>query len=133
MRIADLHEFKNRTKVLSCHPDETVYNAVVSMTHRRCGAIVVVDNDGKLLGIFTERDLLSRVVANGRDIETTQISDVMSTNLETVTPKDSVALTMGRMSHGRFRHVPVVDDAGVMLGILSQTDFVSYTVRDIMT
>ena len=130
MRIAELPEFKNRTKVLSCSPDDTVYDAVVSMTYRRCGAIVVLDEAGKLAGMFTERDLLSRVVAQGCDVEDTLVSQAMTTNLETASPHDSVVLTMGRMSHGRFRHIPIVDDKGVLLGILSQTDFAAYTIRE---
>ena len=129
MRIADLPEFKNRTKVLSCGPDETVYDAVVSMTHRRCGAIVVVDKKETLLGIFTERDLLARVVGQGRDVESTMVGDVMSTNIETATTQDSAVLCMGRMSHGRFRHLPVVDEDGHLIGMLSQGDFVAFTMR----
>ena len=130
MRIAELPEFKNRTKVLGCSHDVTVYDAVVSMTYRRCGAIVVLDEAGKLAGMFTERDLLSRVVAQGCDVEDTLVSQAMTTNLETASPHDSVVLTMGRMSHGRFRHIPIVDDKGVLLGILSQTDFAAYTIRE---
>ncbi len=128
MKIADLPEFKNRTKVLSCAPSDTVYDAVVAMTYKKCGAIAVTEND-KLIGIFTERDLLARVVGQGRDVESTQVSEVMSQNIETATPQDSVVLCMGRMSHGRFRHLPVVDSEGQLSGMLSQGDFVAYTIR----
>ncbi len=128
MRIADMPEFKNRINLLTCEPNETVYDAVVSMTRKRCGAIAIADK-GEFVGIFTERDLLARVVAQGRDVETTKISEVMSKNIETATPKDSALLCMGRMDHGRFRHMPVVDDQGELIGMLSQRDFITFTVR----
>ncbi len=128
MKIADIPEFKNRTKVLTCAPSDTIYDAVVSMTYRQCGAIAVTEKD-KLVGIFTERDLLARVVGQGRDVESTPISEVMSQNIETATEHDSAILCMGRMDHGRFRHIPVVDHDGNLIGMLSQRDFVAYTVR----
>lgn len=128
MLISDMPQFENRTQVLTCEPELTVYEAVVSMSYRRCGAIAVTKED-KLIGIFTERDLLSRVVAHGRDIEDTKISDVMSSNIETATPHDSVSLCMGRMNHGGYRHMPVTDKDGNLIGMLSQRDFISYTME----
>ena len=113
IKIADLPQFNNRTQVLTCAPADTVYDAVVSMAFKNCGAIAVTEGD-KLVGIFTERDLLARVVGQGRDVEVTNIAEVMS---------------MGRMSHGRFRHLPVIDDNGMLLGMLSQGDLVAYALR----
>lgn len=127
MQISDMPEFQNRTQVLTCSPDDSVYEAVVAMTYRRCGAIAVT-NDENLVGIFTERDLISRVVAQGRDVEATKVSDVMSTNIETAMSGDSIMLSMGRMNHGGFRHMPVVTDKGKLIGMLSQRDFIAYTM-----
>lgn len=127
MHIEDMPQFQNRTQILTCAPDETVYGAVVAMTYRRCGAIAVTEKD-KLVGIFTERDLLSRVVGQGRDVESTPIHKVMSANIETALPSDSASLCMGRMNHGGFRHMPVVDKTGKLIGMLSQRDFLSYTM-----
>ena len=128
MKLSEIPEFKNRTKVLTCSPNDTVLDAVVSMTYKQCGAVAVTKND-KLVGMFTERDLLSRVVGQGRDVESTKISEVMTKNIETATEHDSAILCMGRMSHGRFRHLPVVDDKGELLGMFSQGDCVAYTMR----
>lgn len=130
MKIADMPEFQNRTRIIKCAPDETVYEAVVGMAYRHCGAVAVVE-DEKLVGIFTERDLLARVVGQGRDVESTKISDVMSTNIETATSQDSIVLCMGRMDHGRFRHMPVVNDEGHLIGMLSQRDFIAHTMREL--
>lgn len=131
MRIADMPEFKNRKQVLTCNPTDTVYDAVVSMTYKHFGAIAVTDKD-KLIGIFTERDLLVRVVGQGRDVETTKITDVMSTGIETASAHDSVILCMGRMNHGRFRHMPVIDDNNQLIGMLSQRDFIAFTMRELL-
>ena len=127
MHISDMPEFQNRTQVLSCKPDDSVYDAVVAMTYRRCGAIAVTE-DENLIGIFTERDLLARVVAQGRDVEKTKISEVMSTNIETAMSTDSLLLSMGRMNHGGFRHMPVASNEGKLIGMLSQRDFIAYTM-----
>ncbi|MEZ5815307.1 MAG: CBS domain-containing protein [Alphaproteobacteria bacterium] len=128
MKIADMPEFQNRIQVVTCSPDETIYDAVVTMTYKQCGAIAVTEKD-KLVGIFTERDLLARVVGQGRDVENTKVSEVMSRNIETATPHDSVELCMGRMDHGRYRHMPVTDENGNLIGMLSQRDFIAYTIR----
>ncbi|MCB9982901.1 MAG: CBS domain-containing protein [Rhodospirillales bacterium] len=131
MHIADMPEFKNRKQVLTCRPEDTVYDVVVSMTYKHFGAAAVVKND-ELVGIFTERDLLVRVVGQGRDIENTQIADVMSSGIETATTNDSALLCMGRMNHGRFRHMPVVDSDGKLIGMLSQRDFIAFTMRELL-
>ena len=133
MRICDLPEFINRTQLLTCGPEETVYEAVVAMANKHCGAIVITDNGqpgGKLLGIFSERDLLGRVVAHGEDIESAKVKDYMTSLIETATPQDSVVLSMGRMSHGRFRHLPVVDEQNNILGMMSQGDFMAFALRE---
>ena len=128
MQVADMPEFQNRKNVLTCGQDETIYDAVVSMTNKKCGAIAITEKD-KLIGIFTERDLLSRVVAQGYDVETTKISEVMSKDVETARATDSALLCMGRMDHGRYRHMPVVDDQNNLVGMLSQRDFIAFTMR----
>ena len=130
MRIADMPEFQNRTQVITCSPDDTVYDAVVSMTFKHCGAVAITVKD-KLVGIFTERDLLARVVGQGKDVESVKLSDVMSKNVETTTMNDSALLCMGRMDHGRYRHMPVINDDGKLIGMLSQRDFISFTMREL--
>ena len=128
MKIADMPEFQNRSSVLTCEPGDSVLEAVVSMAHKSFGALAITKNN-EIIGMFTERDLLTRVVGQGRDVETTKIADVMSTNIETATVHDSVELCMGRMDHGRFRHMPIVDEKGKLIGMLSQRDFLAHAVR----
>lgn len=129
MKIIDMPEFRNRNSILSCGPDKTIYAAVKEMGHKQCGSILVISK-GKLCGIFTERDLLMRVVSNDCDIKKTKIKDVMTAMPETAKAEDPVTECLGRMSQGRFRHMPVVDDHAKVIGMLSQRDFVTYTFGD---
>ena len=100
------------------------------MQGRRVGAILVVDGD-RLVGIFTERDALFRVVAEKRDPATTLLSDVMTANPTTISPRDSFPTALQIMHAGRFRHVPVVED-GKPVGILSSRDAMGSELEDFM-
>jgi len=86
----------------------TVADAARLMKQRNVGAMMVVD-DGRLVGVFTERDGLFRVLAAGLDGATTPLSAVMTTNPQTISPDRSFAHALGFMHQGRFRHLPVVD------------------------
>jgi CBS domain-containing protein len=102
-------------------PTATVREAVDLMAKRHIGAVMVVSGSNRLEGIFTERDVLMRVVARGRDPGTTRISEVMTANPETIAP-DLLALdALQRMKTKGFRHLPVVDD-GKLVGIVSIRD-----------
>ena len=82
--------------------------------------MMVVDQ-GMLVGIFTERDALNRVVAEGRDANTTKLSEVMTANPDTVSPASTFNAALELMHAGRFRHVPVVDK-GRPVGMISVRD-----------
>jgi CBS domain-containing protein len=98
----------------------TVSEAARLMKERRVGAIMVVQ-EGKLAGIFTERDALIRVLAEGRDVQATQLADVMTSNPRTIHPDKSFAEALQMMYGGSFRHVPVVED-GRPVGMVSARD-----------
>ncbi len=106
----------------SVKPDNTVMDAVLIMDKLGIGALPVVDENGRLIGIFTERDLLRRVVARRRNPEKTLIRDVMTPNPVTVKPDESVAEALRIMSSLKVRHLPVVNDAGILVGIVSIKD-----------
>ncbi|MBL8834933.1 MAG: CBS domain-containing protein [Alphaproteobacteria bacterium] len=97
-----------------------VRDAAATMAERRIGAVLVVE-DGRLLGIFTERDVVTRVVATSRDPDTTTLGEVMTADPDTIGPDDSVALALERMSEAGYRHLPVVDRAR-LVGIVSIRD-----------
>jgi len=110
---------KNQT-VLSAPADISVAEAARQMKQAKVGAMLVM-LDGELVGMFTERDALFRVIAVGLDAEKTSLAAVMSTNLQTITPDRSFASALHMMYDGGFRHVPVVDK-GKVLGMVSARD-----------
>ena len=98
----------------------TISEAARLMKQRRVGAVMVVE-DGKLVGIFTERDALFRVLAEERDGQTTQLAEVMTRNPQTIHPDRPFAHALHIMYEGSFRHVPVVED-GRPIGVVSARD-----------
>jgi CBS domain-containing protein len=99
---------------------DTVRAAVKRMAERRIGAVLVMDGD-QLSGIFTERDVMNRVVARDLDPDTTTLADVMTPNPITVAPETLAMDALQMMAARGFRHLPVVDAGGVV-GILSVRD-----------
>ncbi len=103
---------------ISALADTTVRAAAVAMANKKVGAILVVDDEGLLTGLFTERDVLNRVVAKGLDPDKTPLSAVMTENLLTATPDKPLAHALHMMFEGGFRHVPVVEN-GKPVGMVS--------------
>jgi CBS domain-containing protein len=99
----------------------SVREAATIMTQRRVGAMMVVESD-KLVGIFTERDALNRVVADSRDANATTLGDVMTRDPKSVSPDSTFTAALELMHDNAFRHVPVVDADGRPLGMVSVRD-----------
>jgi CBS domain-containing protein len=110
-------EVMESRKLLLAAPDTTVRAAAELMATRGVGAVLVVENQ-HLLGIFTERDVVFRVVARGLDTATTRIYDVMTPEPKTIEPDRPFGRAMLVMHEHGFRHLPVVDH-GVPIGIVS--------------
>jgi CBS domain-containing protein len=104
----------------------TIRAAVQLMLEHRLGA-VLVEREGVPVGIFTERDLMRRVVAAEIGLDRA-IEEVMTPDPETLRLDDSVAFALNRMSVGGFRNVPVVDENGTVVGVVSQREVVDYIV-----
>jgi CBS domain-containing protein len=98
----------------------TIADAVAEMNKKRIGCIVVVD-DGAIAGIFTERDVLRRVVGEGVDPKSVLVAAVMTKNVHTVPPETTVEQTMALFGERRCRHIPVVDN-GRLCGLISIGD-----------
>lgn len=120
-----------RRDVVTATGDDTVAMAVRGMAQKGIGAVVVVEFDGKPIGIFTERDLLVKVVAKGMDPAEVKISDVMTKNPIVARDDWSAAKALEIMAYYGFRHLPVVDERGVLVGIVSIKDIVKSIVEEI--
>ena len=105
----------------SLKPDSTVLEAATMMTSANVAAIVVIDDDGKLVGIITERDLTRRAVAKGLDPRETQVGDIMTENPDTLAPEDSAGDALELMQARHYRHLPVVD-GDTCVGMVSIRD-----------
>src|SRR5262249_22037001 len=108
---------------LTVDADATVVAAVNVMNERRTGC-VVVHKDGKLAGIFTERDVLRRVIFRELN-QSWKVEAVMTRNPETLPPNASIAHALNKMSVDGYRHIPVVDRDGKAIGVLSVKDIVN--------
>jgi CBS domain-containing protein len=127
MKIQDRFEFKNKAPVLTFSPADFVMTAVRAMSEKNYGASVVVDADNKPVGIISERDFMRRLIDKGLDANTTRISEIMTAQVKIARASDEISNWLRVMSNERFRHLPVVDDNGRLINVMSQGDFVSYT------
>lgn len=117
-------------KPLTAHADMTVATAARLMKESRVGALLVI-REGRLAGIFTERDALFRVIAENRDPAKTRIAEVMTANPRTIAPDRPFGHALHLMYEGGFRHVPVVDD-GRPLGVVSARDALGPDIQQFM-
>jgi CBS domain-containing protein len=107
-------------------PDTTLLDAARLMKDENIGIVPVVESESsrRLVGVITDRDIAVRAVAEGRDGTSTSVGHIMSPNVRTSTTKDSVNDVMDLMAREQIRRVPVVDDRGTLVGIISQADIV---------
>jgi CBS domain-containing protein len=103
-------------------PSATVKEACRRMRARRVGAVLVAEADRRLLGIFTGRDAVHRVLAEGKSAARTKLATVMTADPTTMPPGKTAIEALRLMEDGRYRHVPVVE-AGTVVGIVSRFDF----------
>lgn len=114
------------TQVYDIGPDNTVFEAIEKMADKDIGALLVMEGE-KLRGIITERDYRNKVILKGRRSKTTAVKEIMSSNLYTVEPTDTVDTCMALMTDRKFRHLPVIDD-GKVAGVISIGDLVKAVI-----
>ena len=117
-------------QVWSVGPDDTVLIALEIMAEKNIGAMIVLEEDGTVCGIFSERDYARRVILNGRSSHNTLIRDVMTDEVYYVRPQDSVDRCMALMSEKRFRHMPVLDENKQVVGMISIGDVVKAIIAE---
>jgi CBS domain-containing protein len=104
LRVRDVME---RKKLLIASPDTSVSNAAKLMAKAKVSAVLVLENE-RLIGIFTERDAVSRVIAKDRDVQTTRLAEVMTASPKTIAPDKTFGYALLLMHENGFRHVPVI-------------------------
>jgi len=115
-----LRQVIQRINLTTARPEASVYDIAVTMSAERVGALPIVDNE-QLIGIFSERDLMTRVVVAGRDPHATPISEVMTHDVVTAGLEDSVEACLDKMQSVGCRHLPVVH-SGRVIAMLSMRD-----------
>jgi len=131
MRVGDLPGLHEDRRLAAVNAELPVLDAAEMMTERGIGALVAL-SEGQMVGIFTERDLMRRVVAARRDPARTHVAEVMTASVRPVTLDDSVDHCLSVMREGGFRHLPVVDAGGEPFAMLSQRDFLVQNAGDAM-
>ena len=115
--------------VFTVGKEATVLEGALLMNEHKIGSLVVIDDD-RVVGIFTERDILQRVVGEERDPRRTPIGDVMTTEIVCCCPDTTIDEARGAMKNRRVRHLPLVDDDHRLLGVISIGDLNAYETSD---
>lgn len=122
MQMRHMSEIVRHQNPVMLSPGTSVQHACERMRDRRVGAVLVLDEHQSLVGIFTGRDAVCRVLAVGLDPAKTRLSEVMTRNPETMPPGKTAIEALRLMQDGGFRHVPVVEN-GKVVGVVSKGDF----------
>ena len=122
MKVTEILDRKG-ADVITIWPGASLQSAVERMASRNIGALVVVDDEGKIVGMVSERDVVLALAASAEKAPAQSVTDVMSRRLLTCGPDDSLAELMAVMTEHRVRHLPVVDH-GQLLGLVSIGDLV---------
>ncbi|HPF39144.1 MAG TPA: CBS domain-containing protein [Phycisphaerae bacterium] len=109
--------------------NKTAFEAAQMMHESHIGSVLVM-RDGEIAGIFTERDLMNRIVAEQRDARKTQVVDVMTERIACCTPETTLDACRSAMTRNRMRHLPVLDTDGKLVGIISSGDIMARELKD---
>jgi CBS domain-containing protein len=112
-------------------PEATVAEAIRTMLDRRVGAVAVIDDERRVAGIFTERDVLRKLALSRRDPEQTPVRELMTTPVELATAETGSSEALVTMVERHFRHLPVVDRDGRLLGMLSIRNLLEWRIEDL--
>ena len=116
--------------IISLKSTDTITDAVSLLCGEKIGAVVVLDDAGALKGILSERDIMHGIGKSGASVLNKTVGDLMTASVETCSQDDSIGSIMRRMTEGRFRHVPVMDD-GKLIGMVSIGDLVKHRMKEL--
>ena len=115
--------------VVIIQPNTDVASAVRILAERKIGALVVTGADQRVVGIVSERDIVQELAVHGAATLVLPLTEVMTRRVMTCSPSDTVSSVMERMTQGKFRHLPVIED-GKLIGIVSIGDVVKYRLEE---
>lgn len=121
----------NPKPALILSESDTVKTALEILQKEKVGSIAVTDATGKLTGIFTERDVVLKVCLNAINIDATPLNEIMTKNPQTASTTTTMAFALNMMSQGGYRHIPITDDEGFPIAILSVKDIVDHIVSSL--
>lgn len=130
MRISDLLRTKGKL-VVTISPDRPITELLDSLATNGVGALVVSADGQAVDGIVSERDVVRKLQRFGADLLTEPVSEIMSRHVRTCSPGDDLDDLMALMTEGRFRHVPVVEAGGELVGIVSIGDVVKHRMEEL--
>ena len=119
-----------RDNVITIEPSANVAAAVKLLAERRIGAVVILGADHRVVGILSERDIVRALADHGATVLSKPVSQVMTRDVKTCSEDDTIEELMSRMTTGKFRHMPVVQE-GKVIGIVSIGDVVKSRVEEI--
>ncbi len=120
----------NNQTIWSTSKDASVFEAAQLMSEKKIGGVLVISEPNQLVGIVTERDLTTKVIAKNLDPKKTRVEEIMTTNLHTISPKDSPRSALRKMKRLGFRHLPVIDQSHIV-GIVSIRDLYSFVQKEL--
>jgi CBS domain-containing protein len=127
--VRDILAQKGSTRVQTIGKTATVLEGTFLMNDHKIGSLVVLE-DGEVVGMFTERDILRRVVGEQRDPARTLVGEVMTTEVFCCTPQTTIEEARGVLKNRRVRHLPLVDDEHRLQGLISIGDLNAYEASD---
>ncbi|MEO0371376.1 MAG: CBS domain-containing protein [Pseudomonadota bacterium] len=127
--VASLMDGK-KGEVFSIRPQSTLKDAVMELSSKKIGALMVRDASGGLVGILSERDIVRKLADTPGETLPKKVEDIMTTSVEVCAPGDTLMSVLRRMTAGHFRHMPVVDGAS-LVGMLTIGDVVNYRLREL--
>lgn len=127
MKVSDILQVKGNY-VFSSTSLLSVYEAIKIMGDKNIGALMIIEEE-KLIGILSERDYARKVILLGKSSRNTLVKDIMTSNVITVTPEDTIEKCMRIMSENNFRHLPVLNN-NIPIGMISISDVVSAIIKN---
>ena len=132
MNVIQILKSKGSSAVETITKQVSIGEAAARLAARRIGALVVTESNGSIAGILSERDIVRRIGEEGAKALSLPVSALMTARVETCEPSDSAISVLERMTTGRFRHMPVMDE-GRMVGLLSIGDVVKARIAEMET